>query len=283
LAQTEFAQVVQAQPTNLQAKYLWGTCLFSLGKLTEAIAQIEPVYATHSEDLSVAYILANAYLHNNQLAQGEQLVDKVFRKLDSAEAHLIMGTLYSFRHELQPAADELRQAIEANPKLPTAHSQLGVVYLMSGNREQAVQAFQTELTINPNDFIANTRLGWLYREDGKLDEGERLLKRALELRPNDPGPMFQLAQLVNQQGKTEEAAKLLEGVTQILPKYSPAHVLLARLYFKLKRNDDAKREQAIIEKLRIEEQQKQPTAETQKLSDPKSRAIADPLLKPPPK
>jgi tetratricopeptide (TPR) repeat protein len=154
---------------------------------------------------------------------------------------------------------------------------------MSGNREQAVQAFQTELTINPNDFIANTRLGWLYREDGKLDEGERLLKRALELRPNDPGPMFQLAQLVNQQGKTEEAAKLLEGVTQILPKYSPAHVLLARLYFKLKRNDDAKREQAIIEKLRIEEQQKQPTAETQKLSDPKSRAIADPLLKPPPK
>ena len=39
-------------------------------------------------------------------------------------------------------------------------------------------------------------------------------------------------------------------------------------------------EQAIIEKLRIEEQQKQPTAESQKLNDPKNRAIKDPLLKP---
>ena len=51
-----------------------------------------------------------------------------------------------------------------------------------------------------------------------------------------------------QQGKTEEAAKLLETVIKELPNYSPAHVLLARVYFKLKRNDDARREQAVIEK-----------------------------------
>ena len=112
--------------------------------------------------------------------------------------------------------------------------------------------------------------------------GEKLLKRALELRPDDPGPMFQLAQLVNAQGKPEEAVQLLEGVVKILPKYSPAHVLLARLYFKLKRNDEARREQALIEKLRIEEQQKQPTAESQKLGNPKDRALKDPLLKPQP-
>jgi hypothetical protein len=75
--------------------------------------------------------------------------------------------------------------------------------------------------------------------------------------------------------------RLLEGVVKELPSYSPAHVLLARLYFKLKRTDEAKREQVIIEKLRIEEQQRQPTAESQKPGDPRKRALSDPLLKPP--
>src|SRR5262249_14335495 len=83
-----------------------------------------------------------------------------------------------------------------------------------------------------------------YREDGKMEEAEPLLRRALELRPDDPGALFQLAQLLQAQGKTEETVKSLEQVVTILPDYMQAHVLLARLYFKLKRTDEAKREQA---------------------------------------
>jgi hypothetical protein len=61
-------------------------------------------------------------------------------------------------------------------------------------------------------------------------------------------------------------------VTKVLPDYSPAHVLLARLYFKLKRIDDAKREQAIVERLAIEQQKKQPAAEKNPLlRDPADR------------
>jgi Tfp pilus assembly protein PilF len=58
-----------------------------------------------------------------------------------------------------------------------------------------------------------------------------------------------------------EAVELLEKVTKVMPDYSPAHVLLARLYFKLKRIDDAKREQAIVERLAVEQQKRQPGAE----------------------
>ena len=112
-----------------------------------------------------------------------------------------------------------------------------------------------------------------------MDEGEKLLKRSLELRPNDPAPMFQLAQLVNAQGKPEEAAKLLEAVVAQLPNYNQAHVLLARVYFKLKRTEDAKREQAIIARLTAEQQKNQPTSESQKLADPNDRSLKNPLPK----
>jgi hypothetical protein len=60
-------------------------------------------------------------------------------------------------------------------------------------------------------------------------------------------------------------------VTKVLPDYIPAHVLLARLYFRLKRIDDARREQAIVERLTVEQQKKQPTAE----KDPLLRNPAD--------
>jgi hypothetical protein len=60
-------------------------------------------------------------------------------------------------------------------------------------------------------------------------------------------------------------------VTKVMPDYSPAHVLLARLYFKLKRVDDAKREQAIVERLAVEQQKRQPAAE----KDPLLRDPAD--------
>ena len=253
-AQVEFQQVVKSQPDNFQARFLNGMCLFYAGKFNPAIAELEKVYAAQSENISVAYALANAYIQNEQIDKGQVLVDKVFKNLNSAEAHLIIGSFNLARKELQPAAEELRQAVEMNPKLPTAHSQLGVVYLMTGNRDLAIKAFHDELALSPNDFVANTRLGWLYREDNRLDEGEKLLKRSLELRPNDPAPMFQLAQLVNAQGKPEEAAKYLEAVVAQLPNYNQAHVLLARIYFKLKRSEDAKREQAIITRLTAEQQ-----------------------------
>jgi tetratricopeptide (TPR) repeat protein len=239
-------------------------CLFETGKLKESCAELEKVYDAQPDNMAAAYGLATAYLLDDQVEKGSALIEKVFKELGSAEAHLIFGLLNLARHELPPAIDELKQATRLNPRLPTAHSQLGVAYMLSGARELAVQEFKQELEFNPRDFNANVRLGWLFREDGKLEEAEPLLRRALELRPDDPGALFQVAQLVQAQGKTDETVKLLEQVVTILPDYMQAHVLLARLYFKLKRNDDAKREQAIIERLTAEQQKRQPTAESQK-------------------
>ena len=76
--------------------------------------------------------------------------------------------------------------------------------------------------------------------------------------------MFQLTQVFLAKGETQEAVGLLERVVKEAPDYSAAHVLLARLYYKLKRPQDAERERAIIERLNAEQQKKQPTAEQQK-------------------
>jgi len=276
-ASAELQQVIKAKPEHIQARFLNGLCLFQVGKLKESIAEFEPLYRAEPDNIAIAYALANAYIQDEQIGKGQVLVDKVFKNINSAESHLIIGTMSLARRQLQPAVDELKQAVALDPKLPTAHSQLAIAYLLTGNRELAMEAFRKELEVNPKDFVANTRLGWLLREDGMIEEAEALLRRALELRPDDPGPLFQLAQLLQSEGKTQEAVELLERVAKVLPDYSPAHVLLARLYFKLKRVDDARREQAIIERLTIEQQKKQPTAEKNPLlRDPADRSLQKP-------
>jgi hypothetical protein len=66
-----------------------------------------------------------------------------------------------------------------------------------------------------------------------------------------------MAQLEQSKGATQEAVNLLERVVSQTPDFRSAHVLLARLYYKLKRTADAERERVIIDKLNAEEQQTQ--------------------------
>jgi hypothetical protein len=57
------------------------------------------------------------------------------------------------------------------------------------------------------------------------------------------------------------AVDCLEHVVRQAPDFTPAHVLLARLYYKLKRPADAERERSIIARLNSEEQKSQPTTD----------------------
>jgi predicted Zn-dependent protease len=69
-----------------------------------------------------------------------------------------------------------------------------------------------------------------------------------------------MAQLLQAKGANQEAATMLEQVVKQLPDFTQAHVVLARLYFKLGRPADAERERVIINRLNAEQQKKEPGA-----------------------
>ncbi len=129
---------------------------------------------------------------------------------------------------------------------------------MLGDRARPIRDSEAELAINPRDFNALARLGRLYREDGRLDEAAPLLERAASLRPHDTGPLFELAQLIQARGDDAGAVRRLEQVVSQTPDFIAAHVLLARLYYKLKRTAEAERERAIVDRLNAAQQAKEP-------------------------
>jgi tetratricopeptide (TPR) repeat protein len=205
-------------------------------------------------------VLGTALIRGGEVDRGQQVIDRILRHGDSAEAHLLLGTARLTARDYPGAAEEFRRAIKAAPDLPTAHSLYGRALLATGGRDQAVAAFRRELELNPIDYDANLYLGVLLRQDRHDAEALGYLQRALEIRPGAPEARYQIGSLYLAIGNAEEARKVLEGLVRDIPGFVEAHVSLATAYYRLKRKEDGDRHRAIAEKLNAEIQARAPGA-----------------------
>jgi tetratricopeptide (TPR) repeat protein len=250
-AQQALRSVVDAQPTNLVARNLLGLCLLKLERVPEGIAELEKVRQANPRDPELTCTLASAYIKTNQLERAEPLVT-LLENNDSAEAHFIVGSYYLAKFDHRRAIREFKLALERNPKLPEAHAQLAYAYFFDFKWDLSVQMCEEELALYPDDSNAVSLLGSLYRQRGRLDEAAALLDKAIRLRPDDYEILFQIGLVAQAKNEYEKAATILEKVTRMKPEFPAAHISLVRVYSRLKRPEDAKREQAIVDQLNVE-------------------------------
>lgn len=259
-ASQELAVVVKAEPENRNAVYLLADCHLRMGEYARVIELLSPLEAAGPNDLALAYMLGLAYINEKQPERGQILIDRILRKGDSAEAHLMMGTTWLVINEHANALNEFKRAVELNPQLPTVNSFYGQTLVRMGNTDEALIYFRRELELNPNDFDSNLQMGILLKQDQKIDESRAYFQRALTVRPNEPNARFYLASLDVAQGKLNEALGSLETLVKDAADFLEAHVMLATVYYRLKRRADGDREQAIVNRLNVERQAKQPGA-----------------------
>jgi Tfp pilus assembly protein PilF len=83
----------------------------------------------------------------------------------------------------------------------------------------------------------------------KLNEAIARLKWARQYDPNDPQLSLQLALCYESKEEFTDAAALLEKAVELEPDLAPAHVALARVYFRLGKKSDAQREKDTVKAL----------------------------------
>ena len=253
--------VLALQKEHLNARLLLGDCYLQMGRFQDTIDLLALWEESYGDSAAYAYILGSALVETDRLDQGQRLIDRIFSKGDSAEAHLLMATVHLRRTDNPAALAELQKAAALNPKLPLVHSLMGRALLRTGDQEGAAKAFATELAINPNDFQANLEIGDLRKREQRFDDAEPYIRRALRMRPQDPTARFSLAGLHVSRGETEQARAVLETIVADSPKFTEAYVLLATVYYRLQRRDDGDRMRTVIERLNAEAQAKQPGAQ----------------------
>jgi tetratricopeptide (TPR) repeat protein len=260
-AAAELNRFLASSPTSSQAgnaRLVLADCQVRLGEYKKVIELLSPLAEADPTNRKLAYLLGSALIGDGQLSQGQQIIDRVFRDQDSAEARLLMGSILLLADDAQAALKEIQRAIELNPKLPASQALYGRVLMRLGDTEKAKIAFKTELASNANDFDANLYLGILLRQDKQVDEAISYLSRAIGLRPRDQYARYHLAAVYASAGKPSEALPLLEGVLKEHGDFIEARVLLASVYYRLNRKEDGDREKTLIQKLSAEQQAKQP-------------------------
>lgn len=260
-AATELERFIAATPESPQrvnARVVLSDCQLRLGEYKKVIAGLIPLADADPSNRTVAYLLGSALIGDNQLNKGQEIIDRVFRDDDSAEAHLLMGSILLVADDAQGALKEVQRALELNSKLPGVQAWYGRVLMRLGDTEKAKVAFRNELAANANDFESNLYLGVLLRQDKQLDEALSHLQRAIQLRPREQYARYHLAAVYAAAGKPGDALPLLEGVLKEHGDFVEARVLLASVYYRLNRKEDGDREKALIQKSTAEQQAKPP-------------------------
>jgi tetratricopeptide (TPR) repeat protein len=204
-----------------------------LDQIQEGIAALEAALQANPNNADAAYTLATAYVGVGEIEKAEALLEGPLRSNNSAEVHLVRGSILNASRNGRAAIQELTKAKQLNEELPTLQTQLGYAYLLLAEHEQAIAKFLVALAQNPDDFQANAYLGWLYIKEKQYPEATERLTAALRQKPDNSGILYQLGQIQYASGQIENAAALLERVVKQQPDFVPAHVLLARIYIKL--------------------------------------------------
>lgn len=276
----ELAPLITSMPKNqpewLSAVLLLADCQVRLGEYKQVIELLSPLEETYANNRAFAYLFGNALISDNQIARGQVLIDRVFRGEESAEAHLLIGSILLTADDKHGAIKEFERALELNPKLPGLQAWYGRALMRLGDGEKAISLFKRELADNPQDFDANLYLGILLKRDKLMDEAFAHLSRATRLRPRDSYARYHLGALYVMQGKPGEALLLLEAVAKEYPDFVEGRVLLASIYYRLNRKADGDREQAIVQKLNAERQAKQPGAQDGVIQPDRGKPPTDP-------
>lgn len=256
-------------PEHLQPLLLLADCLLQMNENQRVVELLQPASRGRPDDLAIAYLLGTALVRNNRVSEGQQLLDRILRMGDSAEARLLLGTAKFGMGDFADALTEFQKAVEINPKLPAVNGYLGRALLATGDMAGAAVALKNELALNPNDFESNLHLAVLLKGDQDYGGAKSHLNKALQVRPGDVRVLYQLGTISLAEGHTEIARETLEAVVREAPQFVEAHVTLATVYYRLKRKADGDRERAIVEKLNSEAQARQPKGDA-------NRGEADP-------
>lgn len=221
-----------------------------MGDDQAALAGYEHYLTIDPTNAHVRYQIGEIYLDRGDEAHAVQDFKDALR-MDPREASALnaLGVI-AFQHGDAATAERLaRQAIEIKKDVRLAHYNLALIAESRNDLSSAEAEYKKELELHPNAFKAAFNLGVLYDRMGNRPAQIAALKEALEQNPYFPEAKLFLAKAYLDAGVNfPEALDLArESLSlHLRPQLTPlAHFVLADLYNRLGRPQDASREVAL--------------------------------------
>jgi len=284
----EYKLALNADPNSAELADDLADLYFRVGRVHDAETTARALLKNSPNDIDAHKLLGRLYLR--QMGEGEQgsagaaapnnVLDEAigeFQKIvalqpKSAEDHMVLGQLYTVKHQPDKAEAEFKTAQAIEPESEDVVLNLARLYAESGDLTHAAKSIETvpvdgrtpkmELTLGalyeqmkqPKDAIAAYRraedldrddlqivdaLGQALLNDNQLDQALKEYQKVAEANPEDAEPLIHIGEIERKQGKYEDALTVIRKARKLDPNSLEAGFNEGLLFDILGRLDDA--------------------------------------------
>jgi tetratricopeptide (TPR) repeat protein len=148
------------------------------------------------------------------------------------------GRALYYSNRFKDALGPLKQSIEAGESQARARSTIAECLEALGRAKDAEREYKFAAEdANPQYKV---RLAVFLFRQGRADESIAPLREALKLSPEDFEANLEMGRVLFEQEKLPDAASFLQTALRIRPGSTQAHLLAAKVYQRLGRNDEAR-------------------------------------------
>lgn len=212
-------QILAYQPNNLNAKQLGVDSLMELGKLGEAQTEVA--------------LLQKEYPNNRDLQLRAGVLDLAQRKYKEAEAIFqslnqsgqtdsrpvaALAKTYADQQQFDTAIQFLNAELKKTPNSIAIEKLLASTALQAGKYEVAIATYRDLVTKQPKSAELYTQLGRAYQTKGEFDAAIAAFQQAQQLAPNEALPVTLLALSLDKVHRKEEAKTNYQRALQLQPE-----------------------------------------------------------------
>jgi TolB-like protein/class 3 adenylate cyclase/Tfp pilus assembly protein PilF len=140
-----------------------------------------------------------------------------------------------------------RRAVMLDPDSVLGHRVIGLVHLARGEFDRAYAEIDRALTLNPSDSVGLMAQAEILLWLGRLDESIEASETAFRFDPLPPvTPLFNLGLAYYERQRHADALRLMTRASERFPDNPFVHALLAAIYARLDRPQDAARERDAV-------------------------------------
>ena len=250
----EYKLALNADPNSNELAIGLADLYFKAGRVREAIQTAQELIKKDDNDLDAHKLLGRIYLRslgqdqtaNSQATPNADMLNLAigeFTKITalepkSLEDHLLLGQLYTVKHDsakaeaqfkaaqaIEPASEdvvlnlarlyaengdikrsaELLEAIPVADRTTKEEFALGGAYEQLKNSKQAIAAYQRSVDMEPENLDAQRSLAQALLADNQLDEALKQFEELIKADPEDTASLNRISEIQRREGKYTEA------------------------------------------------------------------------------
>jgi tetratricopeptide (TPR) repeat protein len=176
-AETDYNWAIGLNPSYAIAHHWYGSLLRDMGRLDEALTEMERARELNPFSLSI---------------------------------NTSIGYLFYFGRQYDQAISQGQKALQMDPDFHWAHDVIALAHLQKGEFEEAIAAFQKAVSLSESSVDYKCHLAQAYAQAGMIDEAQAVLEELLQELETNHVPLHEISLLYKALGQEDQALSYLE-------------------------------------------------------------------------